>query len=415
MELFLLILIALIAVSICVFFGKKNKQLSLELQTAREQLLQAEREKIRLEERAHALDDKQTEQEKFFNKLQQQSQDTFKQLAADALKAQKEDLITKNTDMYNPLKEKMAEFTKQLGDLRNESTSHHSVLKTALERTLTLNENLAKEAQDLTTALKNPKKQGTWGEIILEEVLSSAGLREGIEFDKQVSLKTEDGSRQQPDFIIHLPHNRDIIIDSKMSLNSYTKWASSTDEEEKKVFLKEHVRAVEEHIKELAAKDYPKLLKNEKLDFTLMFIPIEYAYFAAFQENPALNDMAREKRIGLVTASNLFSVLQVVDNLWRMERSSKTIEQIFKIAQDMHERVGRFTDKMTDLKNRIASLDKTYEEASKSLLGRQSILTSAKQLEQLRIKSAKKLPELAEDSAVFPELESQSPEEKSKI
>lgn len=413
MELFLMILIILFATGVCVFFGRKNRQLTQDLQVAREQLAQTEREKIRLEERTVAFNEKQSEQEKFFNIIQQKSQDTFKQLAADALKTQKEDLISQNTNLYNPLKEKMEEFTKQLGDLRNESTSHHSVLKTALERTLTLNENLAKEAKDLTTALQNPKKQGTWGEIILEEVLISAGLREGIEFDKQVSFTTEEGSRQQPDFIIHLPHNRDIIIDSKMSLNSYTKWASATDEEEKKQHLKDHVRAVEEHIKELAAKDYPKLLKNEKLDFVLMFIPIEYAYFAALQENPALNNIAREKRIGLVTASNLFSVLQVVDNLWRMERSSKTIEQIFKIAQDMHERVGRFTDKMTDLQTRITSLTKTYDDASKALLGRQSILTSAKQLEQLRIKSAKKLPEPLEDSAVFPALE--STEEKGKI
>lgn len=356
-------------------------------------------ENVRLQARKDALDQKQAEQEKFFNTLQAQAKDSFKQLAADSLKAQKEDLVSKNTDLFTPFKETMDRFAKEMGNLRTETAQRHGSLQTALDQTKTLNEKLAKEASDLTTALKNPKTQGTWGEIILEDVLTSIGLREGQEFEKQVSFKTEEGSRQQPDFIIHLPHQRDLIIDSKMSLNSYTKWANATDETEKQKLLKEHTRAVEEHIKELAAKDYPKLLKNEKLDFTLMFIPIEYAYFAALQENPSLNDLARKHHIYIVTASNLLTVLQIAENLWRVEHSTKTMNQIFKTAQDMHERVGRFLERMQDLETKIAGVHKSYEAASKSLTGPQSILTSAKQLEQLRVKSAKKLPELTENPA----------------
>ena len=356
-------------------------------------------ENIRLQERKNALAQQQTEQEKFFNTLQQQAKDSFKQLAADSLKAQKEDLVTKNTDLFIPFKETMDRFAKEMGTLRTEAAQRHGSLQAALDQAKTLNEKLAKEANDLTTALKNPKTQGTWGEIILEDVLTSIGLREGVEFEKQVSFKTEEGARQQPDFIIHLPGQRDLIIDSKMSLNSYTKWANAADDLEKQKHLKEHTRAVEEHIKELAAKDYPKLLQNEKLDFTLMFIPIEYAYFAALQENPTLNDLARKHHIYIVTASNLLTVLQIAENLWRVEHSTKTMNQIFKTAQDMHERVGRFLERMQDLETKIASMHKSYEAASKSLTGPQSILTSAKQLEQLRVKSAKKLPELTAQTA----------------
>lgn len=357
-------------------------------------------ENVRLQERKDALAQQQTEQEKFFNTLQQQAKDSFKQLAADSLKAQKEDLVTKNTDLFIPFKETMDRFAKEMGTLRTEAAQRHGSLQTALDQAKTLNEKLAKEASDLTTALKNPKTQGTWGEIILEDVLTSIGLREGVEFEKQVSFKTEQGARQQPDFIIHLPHERDLIIDSKMSLNSYTKWANATNEAEKQKLLKEHTRAVEEHIKELAAKDYPKLLKNEKLDFTLMFIPIEYAYFAALQENPALNDLARKHHIYIVTASNLLTVLQIAENLWRVEHSTKTMNQIFKTAQDMHERVGRFLERMQDLETKIVGVHKAYENANKSLTGPQSILTSAKQLEELRVKSAKKLPELAPEETL---------------
>lgn len=394
MEILLAFLAGAVLAGVGAYFKIKNL-------SARAQ--QAEMEAVRLSERKNALDRNQQEQEKFFNTLQQQAKDSFKQLAAESLKAQKEDLVTKNTDLFAPLKETMDRFAKEMGTLRTEAAQQHGSLQTALDQTKALNEKLSKEANDLTAALKNPKTQGTWGEIILEEVLTSMGLREGAEFEKQVSFKTEEGSRQQPDFIIHLPGQRDLIIDSKMSLNSYTKWANAAEGPEKQKFLKEHTRAVEEHIKELAAKDYPKLLQNEKLDFTLMFIPIEYAYFAALQENPSLNDLARKHHIYIVTASNLLTVLQIAENLWRVEHSTKTMNQIFKTAQDMHERVGRFLERMQDLETKIAAVQKSYTAASKSLNGPQSILTSAKQLETLRVKSAKELPEPAEDSLVLPQ------------
>jgi len=369
------------------------------------QLQQARAEKIRFEERANALEQTQGNQEKLFNTLQAQAKDSFKQLATDSLKVQREELVAKNADLYAPLKETMDRFAKEMGTLRTESAAHHGSLQTALNQTKELNEKLAKEAQDLTTALQSPKKQGTWGEIILEDVLLSAGLREGIEFEKQVSFQTQSGARLQPDFIVHLPHNRDLIIDSKMSLNSYTRWAACTDEEEKRTYLKEHVRAVEEHIKELAAKDYTKLLKNEKLDFTLMFIPIEYAYFAALQENPALNDLARNHHIYIVTASNLLTVLQIAENLWRMEHSAKTGQHIFELAQEMHERVGRFVERMEEVHTKIIGVQRAYEDAQKTLTGPQSILTTAKKLEQLRVKSSKKLPETQTQGALFESIE----------
>ena len=394
MELLLVFLAgAALAGGLCYF---KMKSLAARAQ-------QAELEAARLTERKNALDRNQQEQEKFFHALQQQAKDSFKQVAAESLKAQKEELVTKNADLFAPLKETMDRFAKEMGTLRTETAQRHGALQTALDQTKALNEKLSKEANDLTTALKNPKTQGTWGEIILEEVLESMGLRDGAEFEKQVSFKTEEGERQQPDFIIHLPQGRDLIIDSKMSLNSYTKWANATDETEKRKLLKEHTHAVEEHIKELAAKDYPKLLKNEELDFTLMFIPIEYAYFAALQENPSLNELARKHHIYIVTASNLLTVLQIAEHLWRQERSGQLTEKIFKTAQDMHERVGRFLERMQDLETKIAGVQKSYMAATKSLTGPQSILTSAKQLEALRVKSAKELPETAEDSFVLPQ------------
>ncbi len=355
-------------------------------------------ENIRLQERRDALDRKQQEQEKFFNALQQQAKDSFKQLAADSLKEQKAELVSQNNTMVVPLKETLDKFTKQVGDLRAETAQRHGSLQNAIDRTLQLNENLSQEAQNLTEALKSPKRQGTWGEIILEDVLTAAGLRKGIEFDTQVSFTTEGNQRKQPDFIIHLPGKRDLIIDSKMSFTSYMQWQAATTEEEKQKYLKEHILSIEKHIKELAAQDYTALLPHEKLDFTFMFIPIEYAYFIAVQAKPELNELARKHHIAIVTASNLFSVLQVADNLWRQERAGQLTEKIFKTAQEMLERTGRFGERMEEIHSRITQLDKAYTEADKALRGRQSIISSAKQLEELRIKTSKKLPELLADN-----------------
>ena len=354
-------------------------------------------ETVRLQERENALGQKQAEQEKFFNTLQQQAKDSFKQLATDSLKEQKAELVNQNNTLVSPLKEAMDKFTKQVGDLRTESTARHGLLQNAIERTLQLNENLSQEAQNLTEALKSPKRQGTWGEIILEDVLTAAGLRKGIEFDTQVSFTTEGNQRKQPDFIVHLPGKRDLIIDSKMSFTAYLEWQAATDEAEKQKYLKEHVQSIEKHIKELAAQDYTALLPNEKLDFTFMFIPIEYAYFIAVQAKPELNELARQNRIAIVTASNLFSVLQIADNLWRMERGSQAIDKIFKTAQEMLERTARFSERMEDIHTRFTQLGKAYEDADKALRGKQGIVASAKQLEQLRMKSARKLPDLVEE------------------
>lgn len=356
-------------------------------------------ETVRLQERENAFQQKQVEQEKFFHTLQEQAKDSFKQLATDSLKEQKAELVTQNTTLVSPLKEAMDKFTKQVGELRTESTARHGLLQNAIERTLQLNENLSQEAQNLTEALRSPKKQGTWGEIILEDVLTAAGLRKGIEFDTQVSFTTEGNQRKQPDFIVHLPGKRDLIIDSKMSLTAYLEWQAATDDEQKQKHLKEHIQSIEKHIKELSAQDYTSLLPHEKLDFTFMFIPIEYAYFIAVQAKPELNELARKHRIAIVTASNLFSVLQIADNLWRMERGSQLVDKIFKTAQEMMERTGRFGERMADIHTRLTQLSKSYEDADKALRGKQGIVSCAKQLEDLRIKSTRKLPELLDTSA----------------
>lgn len=366
----------------------QNDTLQKELKDAQNRLHSAELEKSTLEAQKAALDDSLTQQKNFFTQIQGETKNAIKTMAAEALKEQRAELVAKNSDLYAPLKTKLDEFTKQIGDLRNESTSRHGDLKHALEQTRQMNDSLAKEAKDLTEALKNPKMQGNWGEMILENVLTSAGLAEGKDYEKQAFFRGEDNSRNYPDFLIHLPQGRTVVIDSKMSLVNYKNWAVATDETQKAQFLKAHVKDVRAHIDELSDKDYQKLIKARGLDFVFMFVPIEYAYFAALQADPALNDYARQKGVSVVTASNLFAVMQVVENLWRIERTNKNMDKILVLGEEMHKRVKLFVSRMEDIHTKLTATQKAYDGAMTTLTGNTGIIKSAVKLEEMQIKHA---------------------------
>ncbi len=412
MELVLAFVAGAIVCGLAAYVRIKNitsKLSQTELENARltERLVSLDKAKAGQEDFAHQL---LIQQDKKFAALQETARAEFKQLANETLKEQRAELSAKNSEMVSPLKETMEKFTKQVGELRTESAERHGSLQEVIKRSMELNASLSQEAQNLTEALKSPKKQGVWGEIILEDVLTAAGFRKGIEFDTQVSFTTQENSRLQPDFILHLPGQRDFVIDSKMSLTAYMKWQAATTEEEKASALKEHVQSVEKHIKELAEKDYSALLPREKMDYVFMFIPVEFAYFLAVQAKPELNEIARRNRVAIVTASNLFSVLQVAENLWRQERAGQLTEQIFKTAQEMLERAGLFTSRMEDIHAKINQLEKAYTDADKTLRGSKGIVSSAKKLEQLHVKAARKLPLLLEEETS--DLSAPSPEDK---
>ena len=383
---------------------QKKELLSLQqkLETTQAALQQAEQENVKVTERKDALEKMQAEhkanitqliqeQDSKFAALQEKSQAVFKQLAAESLKEQRNELVTKNADIFSPIKEKMMEFTKQLGDFRTESATRHGDLQNVLNKTIELNENLSKEAADLATALKSPKQQGCWGELILENVLASAGLKEGEDYDKQVFFQTEDSGRQLPDFIIHLPNNRHFVIDSKMTLNSYTRWATATDEAEKEQHLQDLVGAIKANIDNLSSKNYKTLLHKNGLDFVFMFIPNEHAFFMALQKDPTLNTYAKNKSIALVTASNLFAVMQIVEQLWRMEKTNQMLDEILKVGSEMHHRVDLFTKKMDDIRDRISKLQNAYQDAETTLTGKRGIIKSAVNLENLSVKHEKSL------------------------
>lgn len=410
--------------------------LEQKLESARKQLQQAEQDKIKVQEQKEALEKLQTEQkatiaqvmaeqEKKFTAMQEKSQSEFSRMTAESistLKKQTEEAFSKsraelqthNNTLLTPLQDTMSRFNGTLEKFKETSISRHEELKSVLAKTMEMNETLSKEAENLTNALKAPKTQGNWGELTLEEVLSSGGLLEGTGYTKQAYFKTEENGRQFPDFIVHLPGDRHIIIDSKMSINSYVKWCNATSEPERQDYIKKHVTAIKERIEELSSKNYQKQLTQQGLDFVFMFIPIEYAYFAAIKEEPDLISFAKDKQVALVTPSNLFAVIQVVSQMWRVERTNKTIENILHAGELMHKRVVAFAEQMQNIKNHLDSACDAYEGADKCLRGRQGIIKSAQALENYGIKRQKSLSALLEDSdepIVLPaDQESQSPE-----
>lgn len=398
-------------------------QLTEKLEQANQKLQQAEQEKVKVQEQKEALETLQaaqkanieqlmSEQEKKFIALQEKSQSEFNRMTTEsvmALKKQTEEAFTKsraelqtqNNTLLTPLKDTMTQFSGALETFKENSISRHAELKNALTKTLEMNETLSKEAENLTNALKAPKIQGNWGELTLEEVLTSGGLLEGVGYDKQVYLKSEEG-KQYPDFIVHLPQDRHIIIDSKMSINSYVKWCNAATEKERKDYITQHVAAIRKHIDELSTKEYQKQLAKKNLEFVFMFIPIEYAYFAAIKESPDLISYAQNKQVALVTPSNLFAVIQVVSQMWRVERTSKMMDQILKTGATMHKRVVDFVEDMQDIKKHLDSATQSYTKADTHLRGKQGIIKSAQALEELEVTCKNSLAPLLIDEKEFP-------------
>lgn len=398
---------------------EQNTKLTNELNETKKLLDDVNLDNAKLSEREKALQDMKKQQEadiknlieeqnKRFNALQEsaanefqkitaESRNIFKKTVEDSIKESKTELETKSNELYSPLKKQLDDFNAQVFNLRKESAEKHINLQHAIDKTLEMNDKLGKEAHDLTEALKMPKIQGNWGETILENVFNTAGLREGIDYEKQFYLQGEDRSRQFVDFVLNLPQGKKVAIDSKMSINSFKNWANAETEEEKNAFLKEHIKAIRDRIDELSGKEYQQKMKDSGLDFIFMFIPIEYAYFVAMQADISLNQYAKDKHISIVTVSNLFAIIQVVDRIWSVEKINENTDAILKLGNEMIERVNRFKERMDDIQDKIKKLDKSYNEAEKSLTGQKGIIKTAQKLEDLS-KNSSKLDSLLEES-----------------
>lgn len=295
--------------------------------------------------------------------------------------------------LLDPLKERIQSFEKRVEESYQAEARERFSLAKELERLQQLNLRLSDEATNLTRALKGQKTQGNWGELILERVLEHAGLEKGREYQTQVSLKGPDGERFQPDVLIMLPGDKQVVVDSKVSLTAYQHYVGSDDPQVAQAALKQHVLSLRNHVKGLAGKDYKRLEGLHSLDFVLLFVPIEAAFSAALQAEPNLFQEAFDRHIVIVSPTTLLATLRVIDSLWKQERQSQNAREIAERAGWLYDKFVLFIQDLDEVGNRLQQLDKAYAAARNKLTeGRGNLVSRSEQLKLLGARASKSLP-----------------------
>lgn len=339
-------------------------------------------EKLQLQQEAEQRLSQQFEN--LANRIFEQNSGNFRELNQNSL-----DLL------LTPLKEQLEGFRRQVGETHAQETAQRHSLKFELERLAELNARMTEEAAALTRALKgDSKQQGNWGEVVLARILSECGLREGHEYHTQVNIEVDKGKRYQPDVIVHLPQDKDIIIDAKVSLTAYERWYNSDDELEKAVALKEHVASVRNHIRELGRKDYQQLPGVRTLDYVLMFVAVEPAFLTAVEADPSLVRFGLDNNILLVSPTNLMVALRTIENLWRYERQNQNARQIAERAGRLYEKLRLFVEEMQQLGGSLHKAQESYDKAMGRLVnGRGNLIAQVERFRELGVEVTKTLPE----------------------
>ncbi|MBU2938873.1 DNA recombination protein RmuC [Lacinutrix sp. C3R15] len=329
---------------------------------------------------------------------QKQLRTDFENLANKILDAKSEKFTLQNKEnikqILNPLQEKIQIFEKKVEDTQKESISMHSALKEQLLGLKDLNQQMTKEATNLTRALKGDSKmQGNWGELVLERVLEKSGLEKDREYFVQQHFTREDGSRVLPDIVLHLPDNKKMIIDSKVSLTDYERYVNA-EEEERETFLKAHINSIRRHVDQLSEKKYEDLYDIESPDFVLLFIPIEPAFAVAINADNSLYNKAFEKNIVIVTPATLLATLRTVDSMWNNEKQQQNAIEIARQAGALYDKFHGLVTDLTGVGKKIDDAKKDYSAAMNKLVeGRGNLITSVEKIKKLGAKAKKALPE----------------------
>ena len=382
-------------------------QMQQRLERAQQEIHQLEKEALTLEQQFAAAQEIWQQKEHFFEQQKRQNEVQFKQLAQEIIQQQGARLATENekqlSAILSPLGQKIHEFQQRVEQSYDQEARERFSLVKEIKNLQLLNQRISDDAMSLTEALKGQNKvQGGWGEVILERILERSGLEKGREYEVQVSLNTEDGKRYQPDVIVHLPENKQIIIDSKMVLVSYLAYVEAEDDITRQQALRQHLDAIRRHMKELSAKNYHDLKGITSLDFVIMFIPIEAAYGLALQAENGLFSEAFEHNIIITGPSNLLATLRTVQNIWRNEKQSQNALEIARQAGAMYDKFAGFVQDMDDIGAKIDTLSRSHDQAMKKLsIGRGNLMSRAERLRMMGAKTNKQLtlPEDDQDEA----------------
>ncbi|KXI27627.1 DNA recombination protein RmuC [Paraglaciecola hydrolytica] len=362
----------------------------LESQSARfEQEQIASKEKLVLLESAEQR--LQQQFENLANKIFEQKHEKFAQSSKAGLDS-----------LLSPLKEQIEGFKRQVTDQYVKEGQERASLKTEIMGLKELNLQITQDAAALTKALKGDNKtQGNWGEVVLERILKESGLREGHEFDTQVALKNAEGKSYQPDVVVHLPNDKDVVIDSKVSLAAYERYFNQQEDDvARALHLKEHVNSLRNHIKELGKKDYQDLQGLRSLDYVLLFIPIESAFLLAADHAPDILKLAFDNNIMLVSPTNLLVALRTINNIWQYEYQNQNAQKIADHAAKLYDKFHGFVTDMEKVGKAIESTQKNYEGAMNKLSsGKGNLVRQVEQFRKLGVQTNKKLDNQLVDNA----------------
>jgi len=297
-------------------------------------------------------------------------------------------------EILKPVREQLKDFRTRVDEIHHSDVKERASLKEHLNQLQQLNQEMNREAKNLTRALKGDNKaQGNWGELILERVLEQSGLRKGVEYETQGSYRDSENKLLRPDVIVHLPEGKDIIVDSKVSLVDYSRYVEAEDETQQNAALADLVKSVRTHISDLSSKDYTDLKGVRSLDFVLMFMPIETAFVAAFQSDEKLFSDAFEKKIVVVTPTTLLATLRTIENIWRYERQNQNAIKIADKASAVYDKLRGFVDDFEKIGTQLTTVQGSYDAALNKLTsGRGNLIKQAGDFVELGVKVKKELP-----------------------
>ena len=340
------------------------------------------------------LEEKLHENKAEVEKLQEKFAKDFEILASKILEEKSTKFTEQNQEnikrILNPLQEKIQTFEKKVEDTHKESIDYHAALRQQIVGLKDLNLQMSKETLNLTKALKGDSKaQGNWGELVLERVLEKSGLQKDSEYFVQQSFVNDEGKRIMPDVVIHLPDEKKMIIDSKVSLTAYEQYVNADDENEKAQFLKEHVNSLKRHIEQLSEKKYEDIYKIDSPDFVLLFIPIEPAFAIALNSDNQLYNKAFEKNIVIVTPTTLLATLRTIDSMWNNEKQQRNAIEIALQAGRLYDQFVNLTDDLIKVGNQLRTVQGSYDTSMKKLTGNGNLIRKVEKIRKLGAKGTK--------------------------
>jgi len=354
-------------------------QLVSELATARQQMI--------------SYQDKLATQVQELSEIRIQFRAEFENLAQRIFEEKSTTFSKQNKEqlevVLNPLRDKLKDFENKVEKVYGEESKERITLRVEILKLFEMNSKLSADANNLATALKGSNKhQGNWGEMILEKILERSGLQQGIEFEKQTMDLNANGDKIMPDLVIHLPENKHIIIDSKVSLVAYTNLVAAENDEDRKQFLKAHVDSIRSHIKMLSDKNYSSAQKLTTPDFVLLFMPIEAAFSSAMQQDNDLYNYAWDRHVVLVSPTTLLAMLRTIASIWKQEKRTRNAEAIAKEAGDLYDKFVGFTDDLLELGKKLEDAQKSYSASMNKLKeGKGNLVKRAENMRNLGAKS----------------------------